>query len=151
MKKSRLAILLVLACAAALLLVMGSPAWRLLTTKRVLLEYKFPKFHPICTSYHTIRGWRIVKRWGDKPTPHGVEVLYYEENGLKAVKMLWKNGYLLKATSWTFNGDVHLLARDGYFGQGNTWSLKAEGPWWWPVEKQTTPTAPWWKDKDSKQ
>ena len=84
----------------------------------------------------------------------GREVAYYVGNGFKARERLVV-GAEQRTTKWNYDGKVReqsvWIGDD--FGEQSVWidlpggwMGKHSPPWWWGVEDQIEPTAPWWED-----
>ena len=77
---------------------------------------------------------------------HGTSIMFYEENGYKAMEGLWRNGTAIKSTSWNPDGTISNQHRYNWQDvPGQQWDeMKTSPPWWWGVEDQTSPSDPQW-------
>ena len=139
------------------------PLWRLVMLKKIPMhEGQFGS-----GDGHPSRGWVMVIR-GRKRSQYQC-FAYFVENGFKSLET--KPGNLLIETHWKFDGTISYQQRivdkpldqlpppvlRNHRGQaaqaaGRTTlkmiEIKNSPPWWWPVDDQTEPTAPWWNEKD---
>ncbi len=153
MKRSRLALVLILLAVAGLvtsLWVGEGPLWRLVMLKRVPVSKYYPFARTPSFERHPVRGWMTVRRWGRDgsssamPTPYGNAVGYYTESGFKAVE--WhhtKNES--RGTYWNPEGIIFRQRREGEESQ-----MRLAPPWSWDMTNQTEPTAPWWEKEKAK-
>ena len=75
---------------------------------------------------------------------HGSSVGYWEENGFKSGQAHYRHGHKVRFTFWNFDGTVSWQLYDVVKnGKRVTERSKSSPPWWWDVEDQTEPTAPW--------
>ena len=75
----------------------------------------------------------------------GRGISYYKKNGYKAMEFHRHGG-----TAWQLNGNVLMQVqyRSDAGHRLGTPQQRGGPPWWWGVEDQTEPTAPWWNEKD---
>ena len=86
-----------------------------------------------------VRGWQHVKV--DSGIRHGRGVTYYLRTGFQATENLRRDGLPIRGTTWRPDGTIDGQVRWTEKGEriDNEWP-----PWWWDVEDQEAPTAPWW-------
>ena len=104
------------------------PLWKLMMLKRV----------PLLGVEN--RGWRTEYRWSGRV--HGRLVMWDLESGFKSIDCEFRNGTEIQSTVWRIDGTVAYQTWETEKG------TKFIPPWWWGVENQTEPTAPWWNEKD---
>lgn len=95
------------------------------------------------------KGWCYKDRWTGKI--HGRLVMWYEATGTRSVEAVYHQGVELRATSWNPDGTVlgqRRIIEGPWQGPGppppGPWyNGRDTAPWWWGVEDETEPTAPW--------
>ena len=117
------------------------PIWWLVMTKKVPIPHiprSLVPSSPININTQYQRGWMTVKRWTHPQVVHGIAVAYWISNGLKSFECEIEQGIPIRTTCWRLDGSVQTQARH------QPGENKDSPPWWWPVEDQTKPMAPWW-------
>ncbi len=138
MKRSRLVLVVILVAVAVLLgsLWVGEgPLWRLVMLRDSIYEGT--------RDGHAVVGHDTIYRFTGEL--HGDSAAYwaayYQENGFKALEEHRDGEVMNKTTMWGFDGRVKTQIR---FPEGKPVETKDAPPWWWGVQDQTEPTAPWW-------
>ncbi len=108
------------------------PLWRVVMTKKYLREL-------VTHSGHPLKGWGWFTKKG---APRSTEVMYFVENGY-VYRLSHRRDSVGRTTTWNFDGTVQYQSRSSADGTEQNRSP----PWWWGVEDQTEPTAPWWNEK----
>ena len=88
-----------------------------------------------------VRDWDKVGRWTEHRTLHGTQRAWFVETGTLAWDCEYRNDSIIRGTEWRKDGTVWRQAHRDVPG------LKIAPPWWWGIEDQTEPTAPWWEEE----
>ena len=86
-----------------------------------------------------------VRRWTQPQVVYGIAVAYWKSNGFKAFEWEIKERIPIRGTTWGLDGSVKTQTRQ-VDDEGNFLPTEDKyfPPWWWGVQDQTKPTAPWW-------
>ena len=79
---------------------------------------------------------------------HGAAISYYADSGFKQMEVQHRNGWMVTETVWHPDGKVSSQTRREIRNMKVlSEDKKTSPPWWWPVDDQTEPTAPWWNEQ----
>ena len=148
MKRSRLVLAIILLAITVLCVSLWDgkvPLSQIVMLKSVPLGDSLPSGgrNRIYIDVNAVRGWKCVKRWQVPQVVHGPGVGYWVRTGFKRMKFECRDGTIVRMTYWKKDGIVDAQYEAGVNGSGNFGS-NLTPPWWWGVEDQTEPSAPWW-------
>lgn len=149
---ARVALALVLLGVGGVGIIVWEPIWLWATTQRHYFDGP------------GVRGWRTEPRTPGKPTPRGVEVVYYVRTGFKCSETVFREGRPPRQSTWGADGRLwwqgewrgahtSLFSRtgiDGSLHRNTPTILRTESPWLWSVTDQAEPSMPAWMKDDTK-
>ena len=146
MKRPRLllaVILLAVITLLAALWVNEGPLWRWVMLEKVMIQSParyLPRNSPWTKR---VAGFKSINRW--TKTEHGRLVFFDLESGRQVQEQVWSKGSCIRITKWSPRGTLYMQSRTrNEFGETIPAETTTSPPWWWGVENQTEPTAPWW-------
>jgi len=137
MSRHRILWISLLVIFAALLIARGPDIFDGLTTKTLYI-------HGLRMGYldgESVSGWYTRRRWtrNSGQVKHGVEVVFYDRSGYRAIEHEWIHGRCVRETYWNLDGTLREQARNGEAGS----ERRTSEPWWPESAHQSAPSAPW--------